>query len=211
MFELYPSIDIRGGRCVRLHQGDFAAEKVYDDDPVAVAAAPAAFDDEIALDVDSFEAALAEPEQQAPAEAARFSFTFVDGFGDALSDFEVHGTAPMASGQSKGEPLAAPMLDQEALSLIGDAARKVSLDSMVIEEFEQGPPVRRVKKTKKKVHAGATPVAPAAERPAKPTKRPVQDEWGMFDPEQCGFAALEDEEGAEPRKTTGTRVRVISY
>ena len=37
MFELYPSIDIRGGRCVRLHQGDFAAEKVYDDDPVAVA------------------------------------------------------------------------------------------------------------------------------------------------------------------------------
>lgn len=37
MFELYPSIDIRGGRCVRLHQGDFAAETVYDDDPVAVA------------------------------------------------------------------------------------------------------------------------------------------------------------------------------
>jgi phosphoribosylformimino-5-aminoimidazole carboxamide ribotide isomerase len=37
VFELYPSIDIRGGRCVRLHQGDFAAEKVYDDDPVAVA------------------------------------------------------------------------------------------------------------------------------------------------------------------------------
>ena len=211
-------------------------EPVVEDTPIAFE--PVAFDEEIALDVDSFEAALAAP--QAPAEAARFSFTFVDGFGDALSDFEVPSIATMASGlgvgehapldpyaaaparagaaapapgQNAGEPLAAPMLDQEALSLIGDAARKVSLDSMVIEEFEKGYPGRRpVKKAKKKVHAGATPVAPAAERPAKPTKRPVQDEWGMFDPEQAGFAALEDEEeGAESRPTTGTRVRVISY
>ncbi|MGZ8764217.1 MAG: 1-(5-phosphoribosyl)-5-[(5-phosphoribosylamino)methylideneamino]imidazole-4-carboxamide isomerase [Acidimicrobiia bacterium] len=36
-FELYPAIDLRGGRCVRLHKGDFAAETVYDDDPVRVA------------------------------------------------------------------------------------------------------------------------------------------------------------------------------
>jgi phosphoribosylformimino-5-aminoimidazole carboxamide ribotide isomerase len=36
-FDLYPSIDIRGGRVVRLHQGDFDQETVYDDDPVAVA------------------------------------------------------------------------------------------------------------------------------------------------------------------------------
>jgi phosphoribosylformimino-5-aminoimidazole carboxamide ribotide isomerase len=36
-FDLYPSIDIRGGRVVRLHQGDFDKETVYDDDPVAVA------------------------------------------------------------------------------------------------------------------------------------------------------------------------------
>ncbi len=35
--ELFPAIDIRGGRCVRLQRGDFAAETVYDDDPVAVA------------------------------------------------------------------------------------------------------------------------------------------------------------------------------
>lgn len=35
--ELYPSIDIRGGRCVRLRQGDYGAETVYSDDPVAVA------------------------------------------------------------------------------------------------------------------------------------------------------------------------------
>ncbi len=36
-FELYPAIDLRDGRCVRLLKGDFAAETVYDDDPVAVA------------------------------------------------------------------------------------------------------------------------------------------------------------------------------
>jgi len=35
--ELYPAVDLRGGRCVRLAQGDFARETVYDDDPVAVA------------------------------------------------------------------------------------------------------------------------------------------------------------------------------
>lgn len=36
--ELYPAIDLRGGRCVRLRQGDYADETVYGDDPVAVAA-----------------------------------------------------------------------------------------------------------------------------------------------------------------------------
>lgn len=33
--DLFPAIDLRGGRCVRLHQGNFAQETVYDDDPVA--------------------------------------------------------------------------------------------------------------------------------------------------------------------------------
>jgi phosphoribosylformimino-5-aminoimidazole carboxamide ribotide isomerase len=35
--QLYPAIDIRGGKCVRLRQGDFAQETVFGDDPVAVA------------------------------------------------------------------------------------------------------------------------------------------------------------------------------
>jgi phosphoribosylformimino-5-aminoimidazole carboxamide ribotide isomerase len=35
--DLYPAIDIRGGRCVRLLQGDYDRETVYGDDPVAVA------------------------------------------------------------------------------------------------------------------------------------------------------------------------------
>jgi len=36
---LYPAIDLRGGRCVRLRQGDYALETVYGDDPVAQAEA----------------------------------------------------------------------------------------------------------------------------------------------------------------------------
>jgi phosphoribosylformimino-5-aminoimidazole carboxamide ribotide isomerase len=36
-FDLYPAIDLREGRCVRLYQGDYARETVYDDDPVRVA------------------------------------------------------------------------------------------------------------------------------------------------------------------------------
>lgn len=37
--DLYPAIDLRGGRVVRLNQGDYDVETVYGDDPVAVAAA----------------------------------------------------------------------------------------------------------------------------------------------------------------------------
>jgi len=199
---------------------------------VAVAAA-AALDEEIALDVDAF-AFTPAAAASAPAEPSRFSFTLVDGFGDAWSDFDVPSIAAVASDLGVGDhppldpaarpaspaaaarnalsdPAAAPALDQESLSLIGDAARKLSLDALVIEEFERGIPARR-KKAKKKVHAGATAVPAASAPAAAPApKRPVQDEWGMFDPEQCGFAALDEEEGAEPRPTTGTRVRVISY
>ncbi|MGH2923241.1 MAG: HisA/HisF-related TIM barrel protein, partial [Solirubrobacterales bacterium] len=34
---LYPAIDIRGGRAVRLSRGDYERETAYDDDPVAAA------------------------------------------------------------------------------------------------------------------------------------------------------------------------------
>lgn len=35
--EVWPAIDLRGGKCVRLRQGDYQQETVFDDDPVAVA------------------------------------------------------------------------------------------------------------------------------------------------------------------------------
>ena len=37
MIELYPAIDLLGGRVVRLRQGEYADETVYGDDPVSVA------------------------------------------------------------------------------------------------------------------------------------------------------------------------------
>jgi phosphoribosylformimino-5-aminoimidazole carboxamide ribotide isomerase len=35
--EVIPAIDLRGGRCVRLYQGDFGRETVFSEDPLAVA------------------------------------------------------------------------------------------------------------------------------------------------------------------------------
>lgn len=37
MFEIIPAIDIRGGRCVRLLQGNYNEETIYGDDPVEMA------------------------------------------------------------------------------------------------------------------------------------------------------------------------------
>ncbi|MDA1061954.1 MAG: HisA/HisF-related TIM barrel protein, partial [Chloroflexi bacterium] len=36
--EVIPAVDIRGGRCVRLQQGDYDRETVFEEDPVAAAA-----------------------------------------------------------------------------------------------------------------------------------------------------------------------------
>jgi len=41
-FQLYPAIDVRGGRVVRLAQGDYDRETTYGDDPLAAAQAYAA-------------------------------------------------------------------------------------------------------------------------------------------------------------------------
>lgn len=35
--QIWPAIDLRGGKCVRLEQGDFSRETVFGDDPVGVA------------------------------------------------------------------------------------------------------------------------------------------------------------------------------
>ena len=35
--EIIPAIDIRGGKCVRLYQGDYGRETVFDEDPVSAA------------------------------------------------------------------------------------------------------------------------------------------------------------------------------
>ena len=35
--QIYPAIDLRGGRCVRLRQGDYAQETVFATNPAAMA------------------------------------------------------------------------------------------------------------------------------------------------------------------------------
>ena len=35
--QIWPAIDLRGGKCVRLRQGDYARETVYGDDPAEMA------------------------------------------------------------------------------------------------------------------------------------------------------------------------------
>src|SRR5437764_7758309 len=37
IMQIYPAIDLRGGQCVRLRQGDYAQETVFGSDPAAMA------------------------------------------------------------------------------------------------------------------------------------------------------------------------------
>ena len=67
--QLYPAIDVRASRAVRLEQGDFDREKVYDDDPVAVARAFAAAGAEWIHVVDLDAARTGEPVNLAVVEA----------------------------------------------------------------------------------------------------------------------------------------------
>jgi phosphoribosylformimino-5-aminoimidazole carboxamide ribotide isomerase len=68
-FIVFPAIDVRAGRAVRLHQGDFAAETIYDDHPVNVARAFAAAGAEWIHVVDLDAARTGEPANLAVIEA----------------------------------------------------------------------------------------------------------------------------------------------
>ena len=35
--QIWPAIDLRGGKCVRLRQGDYQRETIYGDDPAEMA------------------------------------------------------------------------------------------------------------------------------------------------------------------------------
>ena len=141
------------------------------EEPVAAAAAPA-LDEEILARRGCLRlhGSRAGP---APAEPSRFSFTFVDGFGDALSDFEVPSVAAMAADLGVGEQ---PPLDPYAVPRArprpsatpstnrrrhpsstrkrcrSSATRRArsSLDALVIEEFERGFQARRAKKRRRR-------------------------------------------------------------
>ena len=54
--------------------------------------------------------------------------------------------------------------------------KKQEKASAPVQQEKSRPPVQQEK-----------PPAPAQQEKSRP---PVQDEWGFFDPEQCGFSAL---------------------
>jgi hypothetical protein len=46
-----------------------------------------------------------------------------------------------------------------------------------------------------RIHPGSSSSAPSAHastrKPGSRRPRPIQDEWGFFDPDQCGFPAVQ--------------------
>ena len=83
-------------------------------------------------------------------------------------------------------PIVTSAKRQEWLELI-DSLR-LDVERLRSGRDQAAPPVVSAKP---KEGRAPTP-APSAKKPTKQAKKPkpIQDEWGFFDPEQCGFAAL---------------------
>jgi hypothetical protein len=79
-------------------------------------------------------------------------------------------------------------------SLREDIARRRA--ELAASEPVAAPPTQKPQRPQAaaRVKAAKPAAAPAAADPATRPKRtrPIEDEWGLFDPEQCGFAALLD-------------------
>lgn len=103
----------------------------------------------------------------------------------------------------------APVRKRDAAS--SRVAPQVEHDPAQNTRREESSGRRHVKKMRGS--KGAKAKAAASEPPKEPKE--VQDEWGMFDPTRCGFAALVDklEEVAEKKEQPpkGNKVRLISY
>lgn len=95
-------------------------------------------------------------------------------------------------------PPAAPFLDPEVLAMFGVAAHRAGLDAL--------ESLARPRTVERDQAVPALPI-PGPERPPRVAReskaerrsrrkapRPAQDEWGMYDPNQCGPAALFDED-----------------
>jgi hypothetical protein len=90
-----------------------------------------------------------------------------------------------------------PSLGEEFLALIGNAARQASLDAFdaLDETSKPEPQPERRERPRSRPRPAGRAARTASARKARPKKpRPPQDEWGMFDPSQCGSEALFDEE-----------------
>jgi hypothetical protein len=88
-----------------------------------------------------------------------------------------------------------PVLGEEFLALIGNAARQASLDAFdALDQTSTSEPPsdQRERPRVRSAARGNRPAPSRKERRKKP--RPAQDEWGMFDPAQAGADALFDED-----------------
>ena len=114
-----------------------------------------------------------------------------------------------------------PLLDPEVLAILGMAAHRAGLDAM--ETLDALPPPPRAaategpsrKKSRQDRSSQARPPrrdAKAGRKERRKEERPAQDEWGMFDPSQCGPAALfDDEEWADDDDDRPARPRASTY
>jgi hypothetical protein len=87
--------------------------------------------------------------------------------------------------------------DPNAISPVASGDLWMSIDAWPVAVMPaiEGPPVslrpRPLMKMPKAPRHDGIPAQPRSEIPRRPkVRRPLQDEWGLFDPEQCGFAAL---------------------
>jgi hypothetical protein len=115
------------------------------------------------------------------------------------------------------EPVPSPKVERKR-----EAARTTSNLVPAPVEPEMPEPARRAEPSSdRRKRSGKRASKPAkAKTPSRPQAQPTaaaaQDEWGIFDPNRCGFAALVDkldkvsDEKTEKRRT-GSKVRVISY
>ena len=96
-------------------------------------------------------------------------------------------------------PVVAAAKRQEWLELIDSLRVDVERLRAGREQAEPEPEPVVIAATPKERERRAPAVGPAAKKQTPPAQaptrkpkkpKPVQDEWGFFDPEQCGFAAL---------------------
>jgi len=167
-----------------------AVEEIVDP-PVFVDAAPSMHDEDVVLE----ESPLFELVTEARSESAAGTEEDLDRYIELdLSEFldqspMLHAVAASGSADVSPEgptgtddPTVAPMTPLEAGPATPDDADWLEVVEALRRDVER---------------LDATPAA--APRPSRPLKKaprkllkgkPIQDEWGFFDPEQCGFAAL---------------------
>jgi hypothetical protein len=134
----------------------------------------------------------------------------ITSFETALAAIRAAWVAPSPDARTaQAAPAKAPARPAEAeVDLTGDIDALPSVDrSQPKSEGQPGPDeLRRSPKARKN--------APQPPHTRTANGSPVQDEWGIFDPNQCGFSALVDklDEVADPHDGPDrpTKVRVIS-